>query len=178
MRKSIDLMFAVPLDYSMFVEPSLLGSGHTIQLASVEAAFELPTVTDPWDGRRASLGPPPSAGKRLVTGTGGWGLLYVSGHAPVAEVQTILILVKGRAHFDFEIGADQVSGSGIDRLRAEVHAWMDSFICWVWSLTAQSLDASHPDPRDLHRRSTNIVHVVVAGEESSFAASGSPHWLL
>jgi hypothetical protein len=174
MADEVDLLFAVPLDWPMYLEPSVLGSTQSVTLKSSHAMLELPRLRSESPQEEGALEPPPSATERLSHHVEGWGQVRPSGRGVVAEVEQILLVVQVRADIPFEIGSDQVGSPTIDRFRQEIHSWLGSFVRWVWALTSQSLDFSHPDPKLIHRKSTNIIHVGVIDGVSSYAASGSP----
>jgi hypothetical protein len=52
--------------------------------------------------------------------------------------------------------------------------WFESFCHWLWVLTAQALDPSNPDPKVLHRRSSNVIFAASSSGRFSLPASGSP----
>jgi hypothetical protein len=170
----IDLIFAVPFDFPMFVELDLLGTRHRVALESSDAILELPRVKESGDQKEGQLFPPDSAVERLTSHVDTWGSIYPTGHGLTAQVEEVLFVVPRRADLDFDISSDQLGGDDLDELRVEIHSWLDSFVAWVWILTSQSLDPNHPDPKFFHRRSTNIITVGVMGNASSYAASGSP----
>ncbi len=174
MAADIDLLFAVPLDCPMYVELQVLGSSETVTLKSSVAKLEFPRVRNGAAQTEGPLEPPSSAVQRLTHHVETWGYVRPSGRGMIAEVEQVLFVVQARAELPFDLGSDQIQGTAIDRFRQEIHSWVGSFVNWVWALTSQSLDLSHPDPKLMHRRSTNIVHVGLIGDVSSFAASGSP----
>lgn len=172
------VLFAIPLDYSLLVEPDVLGMTFAIRLHAMHARLELPTSSDTKDVARGDLEPPLSAPARLTANMpGGWGSRFICG-SPVAEIEALLVVVPCLVESGFNISTNQVGGPDMDRLRDAVSRWIESFIYWLRIATAQSLDAKNPDPKLLHHKSKNIVHVVSGGDRVSPASSGSPPFVI
>jgi hypothetical protein len=171
---SVDLVFAVPFDFPMFVVPDVLGRHYSVRLKSGDATLQLPRFVESPEEHRA-LAPPVAAVEQLAVHVEIWGRTFISGHERIAELETVAMVVSGESgEVGFDISSNQVSGHDIDTVRNEIHEWLDSFVSWVWALTSQSLDPSQPDPKFTHRKSTDMVHVAILEGVSSLAASGSP----
>jgi hypothetical protein len=75
---------------------------------------------------------------------------------------------------DLDLRGQQIGGDRVDQEIQRVSDWFESFSHWLWVLTSQSLDPVNPDPKVIHRRSTNIVVTASARGQCSIPASGSP----
>jgi hypothetical protein len=162
------VLFAVPLDYPMFAELNILGVSHLVNLSGRQAILELPRLGEESD--RAVLLPPQSAVEQLSNMVELWGKLTPYGNGLLAEIHAVLFKVPCSAKVDWDVSTDQVGGEDVANLGQEIHMWLDSFITWIWGLTSQSLDKNHPDPKMIHRNSTNLVQVATAGNRSSHPA--------
>jgi hypothetical protein len=168
----ISLLFMVPFDYPLFVEDEILGSEEAITLGSCQGRLEFPKEAEPSKGSRALL-PPTSAGESIGAHfEDRWGIQPESGQ-PI-EINAILVAVPVRAELSFNLLGNQVGGEGVHAVLEEVSAWFESFCHWLWVLTAQALDPSNPDPKVLHRRSSNIIFAAFSSGRFSLPASGSP----
>lgn len=163
-----NVLFAIPLDYPMFAELDVLGVSHSVNLSGQQATMELPRLSEGPDQR--ALLHPLSAMERLTNRVELWGIVAQSGEGLLAEIHAVLFKVPCSVRVDWDVSTDQAGGEDIANLGREIHAWLDSFITWIWGLTSQSLDKNHPDPKMIHRNSTNIVQVATAGDRSSHPA--------
>jgi hypothetical protein len=162
------VLFAMPLDYPMFVELDVLGASHMVSLSGRQATVELPRLAKESD--QHALLPPQSAVEQLSNRVELWGKVVPSRGGLLAEVHGVLFKVPCSVRVDWDVSTDQAGGEDIANLGQEIHAWLDSFITWIWGLTSQSLDKNHPDPKMIHRSSTNMVQVVTARDRSSHPA--------
>ena len=167
----VDLLYAIPFDYSVFFAPELLGTTRAVLVGSRQGRLEVPRDRDP--AGNLALMPPPSApnalGKHLPDG---WGL-HDEDQAWV-DVSAVLIVVPVRAELKFELSGNQIGGEGVQETLEEVRDWFEAFVHWLWTLTAQSLDPVNPDPKVLHRKSNNIIFAARTADQSSLSAAGSP----
>ena len=168
----ITLLFTVPFDYPLFVEDEILGSEEAITLGSRQGRLEFPKDAQPSKGSGGLL-PPTSAGKAIGAHfEDGWGVKRES--EPSIEINAILVAVPVRAELSFDLPGNQVGGEGVQVVLEEVSVWFESFCHWLWVLTAQALDPSNPDPKVLHRRSSNVIFAASSSRRFSLPASGSP----
>lgn len=166
-----NVLFAVPLDYPMFAELDVLGGSHSVTLSGQQATLELPRHSERQD--QSALLQPLSAVERLINGVELWGMVVPSGYGLLAEIHTVLFKVPCNARVNWDISTDQAGGEDLTNLGQEIHAWLDSFITWIWGMTSQSLDKNHPDPKMIHRNSTNMLQVVTGTDRSSHPAIAS-----
>jgi hypothetical protein len=162
----------IPFDHPLFVEDEILGSEEAITLGSCQGRLEFPKEAEPSKGSRALL-PPTSAGESIGAHfEDGWGIQPESGQP--TEINAILVAVPARAELCFDLPGNQVGGEGVQAVLEEVSVWFDSFSHWFWLLTAQALDPNNPDPKVLHRRSSNVFYAASSSGRFSLTASGSP----
>lgn len=163
-----NILFAIPLDYPMFTELDVLDVSYLVNLSTGQATMELPRFNEKSD--QHALLPPQSAVERLSNKVESWGGTAPGGGGLLAEVHAVLLKVPCSVKVNWDVPIDQAGGEDITNLGEEIHARLDSFISWVWGLTSQSLDKNHPDPKMIHRNSTNMIQVVTAGDRSSYPA--------
>lgn len=171
--RSVDLeiQFAVPFDHALFVDVDTLGSVESFSFADRPARLELPGPVQP-DSR--ALSEPASASTAVTKHLEGgyWGIHDES--QGFAAVDAALVVVSQGATLHFELPTGQIGGEAVLALTNEVGEWFESLCHWLWALTSQSLDPANPDPKVMHRRSTNMI-VTASGEgERSIPASLSP----
>lgn len=168
----ITLLFMVPFDYPLFLEDEILGAEEAITLGSRRGRLEFPKDAHPSKGSGRLL-PPTSAGEAIGAHfEDGWSVKREPG--PSIEINAILVAVPGRAELSFDLPGNQVGGQGVQAVLEEIRVWFESFCNWLWVLTAQALDPSNPDPKVLHRRSSNVIFAASSSERFSLPASESP----
>ena len=171
-ESNVELLFTVPFDYSLFIEPALLGSIRPIQLKSRKARIEFPREIPKSQITRGLLRPI-SALEGIDTHLPeGWGLRDVA--EPEVSIAAILIAIPVRTILSFELAATKIGGDDVHATQEEVAEWFESFCHWLWILTAQSLHPLNPDPKVLPRQSMNLIVAAATSSESSLLASSSP----
>lgn len=155
-------VFAVPLDYVMYVELDTLGTEWPIEIDGHPALVKFPALPAHANGERTVLDCPPGTPAALAERVELWGLVPEQSQA--ADIHAVLIAVEASATIEWTLEDFPAAGDDIDHLAQAIHSWFSSFTHWVYCLTAQSLDIDNPDPKMIHRSSTNIVQVVTAGD--------------
>jgi hypothetical protein len=167
----LTVLFAGPLDHTLFAEADVLGYSADIAIGNRPARLELPRARHTCSHSLA-LQPPNSAPDSLGLYLEGkyWGLTRERGTE--VELEAVRIAVPIRARLGFPLAENQIGGDTVRRLLEAVLEWYDSLIHWIWVVTAQSLDPTNPDPKVVNRRSRNIVLAARAGDVMSFPTSG------
>jgi hypothetical protein len=156
------VVFAIPLDFVMYVELDALGVEWKIEIDGRSASIKFPALPQNAGDGRIVLEGPPGTPSVLAAHVELWGL--VSEQSKVADIYTVVIAVQASAIIEWELENFPAAGADIQRLTQSVHGWIASFMRWVYCFTAQSLDTSNPDPKMIHRSSTNMIQAVTAGD--------------
>jgi hypothetical protein len=145
----------------MYVELDALGGEWGVEVDGRPASIRFPALPRNAGGGRIVLEGPPGTPSTLAAQVELWGL--VSEQSKVADIYTVVIAVQVSATIEWELENFSAAGTDIQRLTKSAHDWIASFMRWVYCFTAQSLDPSNPDPKMIHRSSTNMIQAVTAG---------------
>jgi hypothetical protein len=167
----ISLLYVLSFDYPLLVDANILGLAMQISLPSGKARLELPRAAASPNFR--TLLPPSSANFSLGSHLKeGWGFQHDSD--PRLEINAVLVVFPVQANLSFDLQRNQIGGEGVQAVLREVTDWFESFCHWIWVLTSQPLDPMNPDPKVLHRRSSNVIFAGATSTHFSLPASGSP----
>ena len=171
-QTDITLLFLLPFDNPVFVLNDVLGASEVITLPSCNASIELPRQCHTPAELRALLAPISAPSGFAPKTDEGWGIaLEPQGYS---EVNAIIATVNVSSHLDFDLSTNQIGGGGVRGLVDELNGWFQSFSNWLWILTAQPLDPINPDPKVLHRKSSNLIFAGKTSTEVSRLSSGYP----
>jgi len=150
--QSDHLLYAIPLDDTLFVEIDMLGIELSTTIADRTAFVRFPVMPpDPPDDRivlQAPTGTPDALANHVDL----WGMARDADSG--AELHALIIAVEARGTIDWELEEFPAAGEGISKISTAVHSWCSRFMHWIFCLTAQSLDVQNPDPKTIHRNST------------------------
>lgn len=155
---------AIPLDFPLFVDHELLGLSLSMMIDGRVSSLRFPEMPATSDGQRGNLECPAGTPRALNGHVEHWGELFGQ---LTAEVKAVVMAVEAHGKIDWDIESHPAGGDDLRAISDNIHAWFDSFIRWVFCLTAQSLDVGNPDPKMIHRESSNMVQVVTVGERST-----------
>ncbi len=82
-------------------------------------------------------------------------------------IEACLVVFKTKTNLDFDLAKEQIGGEDVRTLLNEVMNWFESFNHWLWILTSQSLNPVYPDPKLIHRRSSNVITVASTANKIS-----------
>ena len=171
-QTDITLLFLLPFDNPVFVLNSVLGASEEIKLQSCNASIEVPRLCQTPADSRGLLAPISAPSGFAPKIEEGWGIALETQH--YSEVNAIIATVNVRSHLDFDLSTNQIGGAGVRGLVEELNDWFQSFCHWLWILTAQPLDPNNPDPKVLHRKSSNLIFAGKTATEVSRLSSGYP----
>lgn len=166
------LLFLLQFDHPVFVLNNTLGASGSIKLPSCHASIELPRQNQSLADSRALLPPASTPAEFSPKSDEGWGMTLETQN--YSEVNAMVATVKVRSHLDFDLSINQIGGDSVRGLIEELDDWFQSFSHWLWMLTAQPLDPINPDPKVLHRKSSNILFAGKSTTEMSHLSSGYP----
>lgn len=153
-KELIELCFTIPFDNTLFVEHDLLGIRKEIIIISEKAYLEFPR--EPLHNKIGLQHPnsAPSTIEHLLPEKH-WGLKKENHKESYIEACSIVFTIRG--NIDFDLSFEQIGGEDVRSLSNSISEWFESFTHWIWLLTSQSMIPTYPDPKVIHRKSSNII---------------------
>lgn len=170
----VTLLFAMPFDHVLFVEHDVLAYTRDVTLGDIVGRVEFPGPPNPAKTRKISLTRPSSAPPAFDQFLEDkiWGL-QTEGRK-YADVAAVLLAFPATIDLQVPLSTIQIRGDSLRPILAEVSTWFDSFVKWLWVVTAQALDPRNPDPKVLHRRSNDVLVAASLRAEFSQPAEARP----
>lgn len=170
-KDEFDIQMMVSFDHDVYVEDDILGLEIPVSLESVQAELRFP---GPRQVATRALTPPRGAGdgveKYLRNEV--WGIADEAN--PRLYITGAMLVVHARGPLPDSITEEQFQGGPMQELVQQAADWWEAFCRWVWAITTQSLNATYPDPRVLHRASKTVITQLLRGDEMSVPSSGAP----